>query len=1017
VSLAGALLDSAGAGTDGSTTVSSFDAPAVDSDLGGVFLVACVQTTPQSPLVLPAGWTSRLGPQDISYPAFPWRITVADRYVAAPDGPYEDTFSVTGDPTRWTIPQLLLKAQTGATAPLTKGEAVDGVYPFTEDVEDHFVTAELDGTPTNDNALVAFVVDPVVGALFDEGLTMPPDWEFLFESPVGDPHIRPVKVYAKLVEEGEPTEITVHHVSDQQIGLSLQVVEYPLDPVVRAWDIFEADDLLGLPIARLENAKRRWIRSELHGLGEGGFAINRHADEATEDNFAEGNMVKVRIPDCGPDYIDGFFLPGDGDYTLLAAQGGQGREDLTFRGPGALSYLDRALMTPCAFSIPPETEGTWTKIWTSKAVNQPAGVAFDPDEPNFIYVGGLTSRKVKKVNQTTLEVASSSPALWSGTSRYLAGISFDPDDDTVLWALVAPWLAGSGANTQIKRIRRSDWETLDTWDLGSPVKLTDIRVDGDFVWTTRYDTDLIQQRSKSNAANVVDSFTITFKGKLQRKPTGIAIKGTKVAYWFGGDSGGGTGRALIANTSDPDNIVNVQDTHNINAFGGEWTLEGGEQFLYSVSYTEGKTWKHQLTTVEPACADDSGVFHPEQVAPGALAWRVLVEITHADRPTQPVPELSFDFTEAEDSNGTPWPARTSTEEFTWRVGDRAFTDVLARLIPAGVTFDLDVNTMTLHAYVDADFGADRTSATFAAGKVRFAEGTNLAVNGDLGRRDNRGLPATDITVLGDGGVYGSASLAGRYVREGFMQVAGPTTEAVLDAIGDDELARQRLVSDALGFETLWADDELVGKYVPKLHYWKGDLVRVDMVAGEFAYNETDLRVYGTLITERDGGWRSALDLGSAYKIPPPIESIPGQGGADGSSGGGGGSRGTTVITSIPLTVTDDEDVSIPRVTKIIAEGVTSPEAGVAVLPSGSAPTDPPLLEELLTDETDTALVPHPDGTGGVIWGEDAGATGMTPYYIGPGETFIVPEFKQALFAMLIDNEGTLDVEGFLLEVD
>lgn len=75
----------------------------------------------------------------------------------------------------------------------------------------------------------------------------------------------------------------------------------------------------------------------------------------------------------------------------------------------------------------------------------------------------------------------------------------------------------------------------------------------------------------------------------------------------------------------------------------------------------------------------------------------------------------------------------------------------------------------------------------------------------------------------------------------------------------------------------------------------------------------------------------------------------------------------------------------------------------------------PLIETLPTDETDTSLVYAPDGAGGVTARSDSGS--MVPYYIAPGETFTVPEFKQALFAMLIDNAGTLAVDGFLLEVD
>lgn len=46
-----------------------------------------------------------------------------------------------------------------------------------------------------------------------------------------------------------------------------------------------------------------------------------------------------------------------------------------------------------------------------------------------------------------------------------------------------------------------------------------------------------------------------------------------------------------------------------------------------------------------------------------------------------------------------------------------------------------------------------------------------------------------------------------------------------------------------------------------------------------------------------------------------------------------------------------------------------------------------------------------------------GVNGMVPYYIAPTESFNIPEYKQALFAMNIDNEGILEIDGFLIEVD
>ena len=43
--------------------------------------------------------------------------------------------------------------------------------------------------------------------------------------------------------------------------------------------------------------------------------------------------------------------------------------------------------------------------------------------------------------------------------------------------------------------------------------------------------------------------------------------------------------------------------------------------------------------------------------------------------------------------------------------------------------------------------------------------------------------------------------------------------------------------------------------------------------------------------------------------------------------------------------------------------------------------------------------------------------GMLPYYIAPTQSFTVPEFYQAPQGMAIDIEGTLIVDGFLIEVD
>jgi hypothetical protein len=98
-------------------------------------------------------------------------------------------------------------------------------------------------------------------------------------------------------------------------------------------------------------------------------------------------------------------------------------------------------------------------------------------------------------------------------------------------------------------------------------------------------------------------------------------------------------------------------------------------------------------------------------------------------------------------------------------------------------------------------------------------------------------------------------------------------------------------------------------------------------------------------------------------------------------------------------------MSVPRVVKNTRHGADLDDDGHE------------FLENSVTVETDTTLVPHPDGTGGVEWGAGGSGGGMVPYYIASGDTFTVPLYSQALYAMEIDNAGTLDVVGHLIEVD
>ncbi len=93
-------------------------------------------------------------------------------------------------------------------------------------------------------------------------------------------------------------------------------------------------------LATLYEAREKTIRVERDGPGAAQFAINRTSPECTETILAQGNLVKVRIPEIWTDYIYAFFLE-TGDFTLISSQEAGG-EMLTFGGRGILSYLEYA---------------------------------------------------------------------------------------------------------------------------------------------------------------------------------------------------------------------------------------------------------------------------------------------------------------------------------------------------------------------------------------------------------------------------------------------------------------------------------------------------------------------------------------------------------------------------------------------------------------------------------------------------------------------------------------------------
>lgn len=83
--------------------------------------------------------------------------------------------------------------------------------------------------------------------------------------------------------------------------------------------------------------------------------------------------------------------------------------------------------------------------------------------------------------------------------------------------------------------------------------------------------------------------------------------------------------------------------------------------------------------------------------------------------------------------------------------------------------------------------------------------------------------------------------------------------------------------------------------------------------------------------------------------------------------------------------------------------------------------------DLYTDSLDEDGDPQPanyvvvaDGAGNNEYVDPVALTGtggLVPVFLASGDTFVVPANRQQTFAMTIDNEGTLEIDGYLVMVD
>jgi hypothetical protein len=689
-------------------------------------------------------------------------------------------------------------------------------------------------------------------------------------------------------------------------GLAVMVGGSPPTPV--GWDVYAAAAPNGSILATLDgHVSDRFFRVELDGTGSGGFRINRHDAIATADVIAKGNIVKVRIPAIDDDYIAAFVLE-QGDFELLDPDE-EGGEVLEFGGRGILAYLDRAIMWSTAYSTGLDISDVWTEVW-ERSFTDPVGIAVVPGDTTDTYVIGQGTRKISKIRQSDRAIVRVSPALFT---HYASGLSEDPSDSTILWALEAPWLGGSGANAKIYKVRISDWAILATFDLGSSLHLTDIRVSASNIWTTNYSTDKIEKRSKTTGA-LVTAYTVTYAGVAQTNPNGIACNGTELALFFDNGSSGGSIRALIVDVSAPATVLRKVNTTAISTFGGAWTTESSQDYFYVVSSVHDRIWKYQLTAASPHDPVD-GIWRLDEATAGAILWRLMQEWQHPSRPQHPIPDATYAFTSTLDSDGNAWATHDGVAEFDARIGDKGVPTVV-RLPPYGVTVQM---LPSLELVAVNDFGTDRSSGTFASGKVRFEGGKNVADR--LTKRLDAREVDSDVLVGGDANLFATAADHDLgYTVEGFVGTQLSSATA-LAGTGTAELDKQRKNADAAAFEALWGPGDADGDqgYIPgpagtSGHYWIGDTVRLHSGTGPADYDEEDVLVYAITVRENgdSGRWQAFPELGSELLRPSAVatKDAGGSSSSGGTTTGSSSGTGTSAATDITLEGVDDSGTTV-----------------------------------------------------------------------------------------------------------
>ena len=252
---------------------------------------------------------------------------------------------------------------------------------------------------------------------------------------------------------------------------------------------------------------------------------------------------------------------------------------------------------------------------------------------------------------------------------------------------------------------------------------------------------------------------------------------------------------------------------------------------------------------------------------GAMLVRVLEEGT--DHPQEFYGFLDWDFDRNDDTNGNPWDEVHDYQVPIGTSGLKLWSDFLRLGIVAEIDADLRV-----HAYRSLDeYRTDRSSATFAAGKVRFEAGINIA--SDMVKRINPSSQRTHVLIedrIGDYQTFDENLEGDPIDGPPYMTFLKSSTTADDDAI--EQMSRIHLsyrdqFTDIAKVRHLLGPGGVQGEEgygpSPTGDYWLGDLVTVHTGTTEHDYTEQVIEVAALRYYVQGNEWIVEAELGAQYR--------------------------------------------------------------------------------------------------------------------------------------------------------